>query len=147
MNASLTRPRRPGGFTLVEVMIVVAIVGILAAIALPSHQNYLRRGHRAEARAGLLQAAQWLERVSTANGSYPTGALPAALTTVPGRRYTIAMGSATASSYVLSATPVAGSAQAGDPCGTFTLTQANARSVRIDGIAGSPDLVSECWSH
>ena len=46
------------GFTLIEVMIVVAIVGILSAIAYPSYQEYVRRGHRAEARAGLLQAAQ-----------------------------------------------------------------------------------------
>ena len=47
---------RPTGFTLIEVMIVVAIVAILAAIALPSYNEYIRRGHRADARAGLLQA-------------------------------------------------------------------------------------------
>lgn len=67
------------GFTLIEVMITVAIIGIVSAIAYPSYTEYIRRGHRADARAGLLQAAQWMERAATATGSYPT-ALPEALT-------------------------------------------------------------------
>ena len=46
------------GFTLIELMIVVAIVGILSAIAYPSYAEYIRKGHRADARAGLLQAQQ-----------------------------------------------------------------------------------------
>ncbi len=71
--------RKNQGFTLIEMMIVVAVVGILTAIAIPSYSEYIRRGHRADARAGLLQAQQWLERASTATGVYPT-ALPAALT-------------------------------------------------------------------
>ena len=59
------RPTQQQGFTLIELMIVVAIVGILSAIAYPSYAEYVRRGHRADARAGLLQAQQWLERAST----------------------------------------------------------------------------------
>ena len=88
--------RRYQGFTLIEVMIVVAIVGILSAIAYPSYAEYIRRGHRADARAGLLQAQQYLERASTATGVYPT-TLPPALkwllpdgtTPDPTKRYTI----------------------------------------------------------
>ncbi len=136
---------QPRGFTLIEVMIVVAVIGILTSIALPSYQEYVRRGHRAEARAGLLQAGQWLERAATATGSYPTGALPAALATVAGQRYTIAIGSeATASSYTLSASPQG--AQASDKCGTFTLMQSGAQGVTVSGASGSASLTAECWS-
>ncbi|WP_440998202.1 type IV pilin protein [Arhodomonas sp. SL1] len=58
------------GFTLIEVMIVVVIVGILAAIAYPGYQDYMRNSQRAEARSELLQAAQRLERTYTAENEY-----------------------------------------------------------------------------
>ena len=58
-------PANQRGFTLIELMIVIAIVGILAAVAYPSYAEYIRRGHRAEARAALLQGAQWMERAAS----------------------------------------------------------------------------------
>ena len=99
--------RRHQGFTLIEVMIVVVIVGILSAIAYPSYAEYIRRGHRADARAGLLQAQQYLERASTATGVYPT-TLPTALTWSGDttKRYDIAFQAGnTNAAYTLTATP------------------------------------------
>ena len=89
-------PIKHQGFTLIELMIVVAVVAILSSIAYPSYTEYVRRGHRAEARAGLLQAQQWLERAATATGTYPaSSAFPANLKKVPGDRYEITLASPT----------------------------------------------------
>lgn len=128
------------GFTLIELMIVVAIVGILAAVAYPSYAEYIRRGHRAEARAGLLQGAQWLERAATATGTYPlTAAFPATLQKVPNDRYGIAAAS-NGTTFTLTATPKG--AQTGDKCGNYTLTNTGLRGA--NGVT-TGDIVTECW--
>ena len=133
------------GFTLIEVMIVVAIVGILSAIAYPSCAEYIRRGHRADARAGLLQAQQYLERASTATGIYPT-ALPANLTWAADttKRYTIGFQAGnTNAAYTLVATRKAGGPQAADRCGDFTVTNTGVRSA-VNYTSGTS--VTECWN-
>jgi type IV pilus assembly protein PilE len=128
------------GFTLIEVMIVVTIVGILTAVALPSYNEYVRRGHRAEARAGLLQGAQWMERAATAIGTYPlTAAFPAYLKTVPNNRYDI---SATSNGLTFTLTATPKGAQAGDKCGNYTLTNTGQRGAK-GAVVG--DIVTECW--
>lgn len=134
-------------------MIVVAIVGILSAIAYPSYTEYIRRGHRADARAGLLQAQQWLERASTATGVYPT-ALPNALqwkladgTADPTKRYTITIGdgaggASTASAFTLTATPRG--AQTGDKCGNYTLSNAGIRGANGKKQSDT-GYNADCW--
>lgn len=138
------RPTLQQGFTLIELMIVVAIVGILSAIAYPSYAEYIRKGHRADARAGLLQAQQWLERAATATGTYPT-TLPTALTWSgdASKRYDIAFQAGnTNAAYTLEAAPKG--AQAGDKCGTYTLSNTGVRGA--DGKKSyDAGYNPDCW--
>ncbi|MDR2299552.1 MAG: type IV pilin protein [Comamonas sp.] len=138
------------GFTLIELMIVLAVVGILSAVAYPSYTEYVRRGHRADARTGLLQAQMWMERAATATGVYPTNAdttkiLPAALswTGDSNKRYTIEFKSSTNAAYTLIAKRKNPGLQAADKCGDFTLTHTGARGA--DNLA-SGATAAECWS-
>ena len=66
--------KKSNGFTLIELMIVVAIVGILTAIALPAYTQYIARGKRAEVRAEILRAEGWLERFNNENNRYDSAA-------------------------------------------------------------------------
>ena len=137
---------RQQGFTLIEVMIVVAIIGILSAIAYPSYAEYIRRGHRAHARAGLLQAQQWLERASTATGVYPT-ALPATFTWANDttKRYTIGFQTGnTDAAFTLTATPKNGP-QKNDKCGTYTLSNTGVRGA-AGKLSSDTGYNPDCWN-
>lgn len=143
-------PSRQTGFTLIEVMIVVAIIGILSSIAYPSYTEYVRKGHRAKAMAGLLQVAQWMERAATATGTYPLDAnfsteLKNKLKKVEGDRYEITVASADGATFTLTATPKG--AQSGDKCNKFTLKNTGAKGLidKDEKEVTSGDLVAECW--
>lgn len=135
------------GFTLIEVLIVVALLGILASVAYPSYQEYVRRGHRAEARAELMKVAQWMERTATANGTYPVSTVTAQKTALDamlsglsgGTRYAYSVTSTTGSTYAAKAVPQG--AQSQDSCGTLVLHHNGQQQVE-----NASRTAAECWN-
>lgn len=119
------------GFTLIELIIAIAIVGILVGIAYPSYQDYVIRAGRSDGQAALLNLAAHMESYYTENNSY-TGATSPAVLGLPATsnkdNYNLSVSALTATTYTLSATPIAGTPQADDTtCGTLTLTNTNIR--------------------
>ncbi|WP_305059500.1 type IV pilin protein [Lysobacter sp. H21R4] len=127
------------GFTLIELMITVAVVAILASIAYPSYQEQVRKTHRAQAKADLIEYAQLAERFHTVNNTYVGFTLPSAVSPREGGtvRYNLALSPAsTQAAFTLLAT--ANGAQAKDRCGNLGLNQAGIKTV-------SKGTVSDCW--
>lgn len=124
-----SRPRAHG-FTLVEVMIVVAIIGILASIALPSYTRYVAQARRTEAQAFLMELAQQQERRRVNNPSY--GPNNSAVTDTLDY-YGFAISNASATTYTLTATATSTQATADAGCTPMTLNQNGER------------LPANCW--
>lgn len=125
------------GFTLIEMMITVAIIGILAAIAYPSYTEYVLKSRRAAAQADLTELSQWLERQFTTNMSYlKDGAAPTLPFTQSPRdgtaHYNLKFkGNVTAQNYELLAEPTGN--QVKDSCGNLTISRSGAKTAAKTG--------------
>lgn len=130
------------GFTLIELMIVVAIIGILASIAYPSYLEYVKKSNRAEATVVLMESAQALERFYSVNGSYldsgnnVASVFPSNAPANGAANYTVAATGAR-NSFTLTATPTG--RMSGDDCGNLSITHSG-----VKGASGSKG-VAECW--
>jgi len=128
---------RAAGFTLIELMITVAIIGILAAIAYPSYTEYVLRGNRSEAQALLNDAAARQERYYAQNNTYAdtTAKLGYSSASSATNLYTLSIPSASSSAYSLLATAQRTDAK----CGNLGIDQAGTKSETGSGS------VSDCW--
>lgn len=134
--------KRQNGFSLIELMIAVVIIGILASIAYPGYQQYILRSWRATASGCVLTLAQSMERQFTVNMAYPAAVSVDKCTTENGMaaRYTIGLSAAgaTATGYTIQAAPQG--VQTDDTqCGTISINQIGTR-----GKTGSGS-VQDCW--
>jgi type IV pilus assembly protein PilE len=127
------------GFTLIELMIVVAIVGILAAVASGWYGNYVVKANRSDGRIALTATAGSLEKCKSLFGAYDAGGCNVANTVISDTNYySINTTTRTATTFALTASPVAGETQASDAdCLTMTLTNT--------GVKGGTPVANECW--
>ncbi len=144
--------KKQNGFNLIELMIVVAIVGIIAAIAYPSYQEQIRKSRRAECSGAVTSLSSTMEQYFTVNNTYlgaadsgsNTGAPAIYVTTCPVdgdvATYNLTISAATASTYTLQAAPTG--VQTYDKCGTLTLTNTG-----LKGVASASTGVTwqDCW--
>lgn len=152
---------KKNGFTLIEVMIVVVIVGVLAAIAFPSYKESVKKSRRSDAQGALQGLAQAMEREYTNEGTYAkadgddgnevtgSGAVPTIFATQapldgPNKYYDLRIDSADGTSYVIQAIPILGSAQYGD--GVLQLSSTGLRVWDRDGDGDLSESSDACWS-
>jgi type IV pilus assembly protein PilE len=128
---------------LIEMMVVVAVITILVAIALPSYNEQVRKSRRADAQAVLLEAAQFLERFYTENGRYDQNtagtavALPTVLQQAPKdgatKFYDVTISAVAQQGYTLRAAPKGG--HTGDRCGNMT----------VNNLGTTAAAQTDCW--
>jgi type IV pilus assembly protein PilE len=139
------------GFTLIELMITVAVIGILAAIALPSYSAYLRRSQRSDATSALLRLAAAQEKYYLQNNSYESdmtklGSPTSGSLLSEHGWYSVSVaapsGGTLITGFVATATPTSGSPQSNDKdCTSFTIDQSGFK----DAFKGSASNKNACW--
>jgi len=159
-----SNPARTRGFTLIEVMITVVIVGILAAVAYPSYTEYVARGHRTQLKTQLQAAQHWMERryseryyygQASGNDVSPTafGDQPFVSSPPAGEgsaRYTLSVTVAdNGQSYVVTAQRAG--TMSSDKCGDPTVDNHGAKGIADNSLDGGPyegddaKALTECW--
>ena len=125
------------GFTLIEIMIVIAIIGIIITIGYPSLTEYVKKGRRTEVAGLLSEQAQILERFYSKGNVY-TGATGLSA----GNDYYTITPTLTDQTFLLTAARKAGSTMATDKCGDFTITNTGVRSM-VGATSGL--TTKDCW--
>ncbi|MFM8333400.1 MAG: type IV pilin protein [Candidatus Methylumidiphilus sp.] len=152
--------RQQKGFSLVELMVALAIVGILAAISYPSYTGHMMKTRRVDAQGSLAGLSAAMERYFTENNTYAGaagttsgGVVTPADTGAPRiyptqspidgatKYYNLTISAADASSYTLRATPISTSTQASDKCAILTLTSTGLRGA----VTSGGTAISGCW--
>jgi type IV pilus assembly protein PilE len=141
------RPLRTAqsGFTLIELMITVAIVAILGTMAVSAYSSYVKRTNRSDATRSLLLIAQSLQRCYSQNFTYtPAGGCPtpAGTSTSQGGYYSIVTAMPSATTYTIRATPLTSPQTTDGQCAQFLLTSAGAQSAQSSAAA---DTTKTCW--
>lgn len=125
------------GFSLIELLIAVAIIAVLAGIVYPGYTGHLKKVYRAEIAALLMEQAHHLERFYARNGTF----IDASGVSAGNDRYRISA-ALNPQDFQLVATPAVDSVMAGDPCGDFGLTSTGART----NPGAAPDMSRKrCW--
>ncbi|EJN26617.1 prepilin-type N-terminal cleavage/methylation domain-containing protein [Pseudomonas sp. GM79] len=125
------------GFTLIEIMIVIAIIGIVITIGYPSLTEYVKKGRRTEVAGLLSEQAQILERFYSKNNVYTNATGLSA-----GNDFYTITPTLTDQTFLLTATRKAGSSMASDKCGNFTLTNTGVRGM-VNATSGL--TTKDCW--
>jgi type IV pilus assembly protein PilE len=147
MGKSMKNIKVVDGFTLIELMVTVAILAIIVGVAVPNYTESVKRSRRVDARNLLLENVHFMERVFTENNRYNTNlgvatVLPNLTSPRQGTtQYNISIRAMDATSYTLQAVPAGGGGMVGDKCGTYLINQTNQQL-----NDGNTETSAVCWS-
>lgn len=136
------------GFTLIELIIAVAIVGVLAAVAMPVYQSQIRKSRRTDAKTALLDLASRQERYMTTNNVYTnvpanlgySGSFPVAVPSSTSYNYGLSVTAIGSTTTTYTATAIPNGDQVNDSCGTYTINE-----LGVQGNTGATIPTDQCW--